>query len=425
MNGRRATRRGDGEHRDQRREHRGDDAEHRLDLGAENKARRHRRGGDEIGRVFAGDGEPGETAGELARRHHQHRDEQVERAAAGLETPPQQHRRRHQIKHLHQRLRHEPRIAAQQQPFLAAKRASGRSGAEDRLPLRPPGRRILDAGRGNGIFAEARRDQRHRGGEQGDAESENADERHSFAKHGARRPPDDAADVGRVREQSIRLQHARLRQRPVGQDRRDLQSDDESGADHRGEHLGDQTRALRADGAEQSHRHRHRKRCRRGAHGDDHPVSTKPAPAAAHDQHVDERPGKRHRHHRDGERDRRDADGKQLMRRRRRRENEIEIGAGVERARHRFHRLRDHQQPRQQQRRGDRDHGVLVGRGIGGRADDEIGDRVHENDEGDKADDDAAHAGATAGGHHRQPVAPGEPRFVPREPDRGAGLHGC
>ncbi len=164
--------------------------------------------------------------------------------------------------------------------------------------------RILGAGGGNGIFAEARRDQRNRGGEQDEAEDENAGERYALAKHRACRPPDDAADAGRMREQSVRLQHARLRQRPVGQDRRDLQADDEGGADHSGEHLGDEARALWADGAEQRHRHRHGKRGRRRAHGNDHAIGSEPTPAAAHDQHVDERPGERQRHHRDRERDR-------------------------------------------------------------------------------------------------------------------------
>ena len=107
-----------------------DDAEHRLDLGAQNKARRHRRGGDEIGRILAGDRQPGETAGELARRHHQHRDEQIVSAASGRKASPHQNRGRDQIEHLHQRLRHQPRIAAQQHPFLAAERAARRDGAK-------------------------------------------------------------------------------------------------------------------------------------------------------------------------------------------------------------------------------------------------------------------------------------------------------
>ena len=62
--------------RNQRREHNSDDAEHRFDLGAQDEACRHRRGGDEVGRVLAGDREPGEAAGELTGRHDQNRHQQ-------------------------------------------------------------------------------------------------------------------------------------------------------------------------------------------------------------------------------------------------------------------------------------------------------------------------------------------------------------
>ena len=68
---------------DERREDQRDAAGHRLDLGAHDEARRDRRGGHQVGRVLAGDGEPGEAAGELARRHHQHRHQQHEVVAVG------------------------------------------------------------------------------------------------------------------------------------------------------------------------------------------------------------------------------------------------------------------------------------------------------------------------------------------------------
>jgi hypothetical protein len=41
--------------------------------------------------------EPGEAAGELARRHHQHEHEQIEGAAARFEGAAQQNRGREQI----------------------------------------------------------------------------------------------------------------------------------------------------------------------------------------------------------------------------------------------------------------------------------------------------------------------------------------
>ena len=139
-----------------------------------------------------------------------------------------------------------------------------------------------------------------------------------------------------------------------------MHADHESGANNGRDDLSHQARALRADRAKQRDRQRDRERRRRGAHGDDHAVSAEPAPAAAHDQHIDERGRERQRDHRDRERNRGDAHGEDLMRGRRRSEDEIEIGARIESARHRFHGLRNHQQPRQQQGRGDPDQHLLV-----------------------------------------------------------------
>jgi len=53
-----------------------------LDLGADDKARRNRRGGDKVGRVFAGNRKPGKTAGELARGHDQNRHQELIGAVA-------------------------------------------------------------------------------------------------------------------------------------------------------------------------------------------------------------------------------------------------------------------------------------------------------------------------------------------------------
>ena len=52
-----------------------DGDEHRLDLGDQHGARRNGGGDDEIVRVLAGDGEPGEAARELAGGHDDHRDD--------------------------------------------------------------------------------------------------------------------------------------------------------------------------------------------------------------------------------------------------------------------------------------------------------------------------------------------------------------
>ena len=68
---------------------------------------------------------------------------------------------------------------------------------------------------------------------------------------------------------------------------------------------------------------------------------------------------------------------------------------------------------------------MLVDDSGGEAADHEVRDRVHADDEGRDAERDAAAARRLAGGHHRHPIAPGEPRFVAREPDSSAGLdHG-
>ena len=105
--------------------------------------RRDRRGGDEVRRVLAGHGEPGEAAGQLSGSHHQHRHQQDQRALAVAEAAPQQQRRRQQVQQLHQRLRDQPGIAAQQRPFLQAQRARARSLAEAvRATLPAAGRHV-------------------------------------------------------------------------------------------------------------------------------------------------------------------------------------------------------------------------------------------------------------------------------------------
>ncbi len=78
---------------DERQEHERDAAHDGFDLGAHDPARRHRRGRDQFGRILARDREPGEPAGKLARRHHQHRHQHGQRAFAGAIGAPEQERR--------------------------------------------------------------------------------------------------------------------------------------------------------------------------------------------------------------------------------------------------------------------------------------------------------------------------------------------
>src|ERR1700722_2316945 len=65
---------------------------------------------------------------------------------------------------------------------------------------------------------------------------------------------------------------------------------------------------------------------------------------------------------------------------------------------------------------------MRVDSGRGDAVDHEPGDHVHADDERREAERDAATARGFAGGHHRPEIAPGQPRFVAREPDGGAGL---
>jgi hypothetical protein len=308
------------------------------------------------------------------------------------------------------------RIAPQQHPFLAPQRAARRGFAEGDGPPRRACSNAAGAGRGGRVVAKARGDERDGAGEQNKACGEQNSERHAVAEDAARRPPHDAAEVGSRRQHFRRLQYVAARQGPVGEDRRYLQADDEDGADRGGDHLGDEPRTLRPAGVEQRRRERDRKRRRGGRHGGDHSVSTEPAPAAAHDQHVDERRRERQRHQADRQAHGRDAHGEQPVHRDRRREDQVEIGTRIEGTRHRLHRLRHHEQPRQQQACGDRHQEWLVDRRCGETADHRIGDGVHEHHEHGEADADLPQPLAPACGHHCDPVAPGEPHFVPREP---------
>ena len=156
------TKAANGEFKRQRQHHRREDqsdgADHRLDLGAHDTRCRDRRGGDEVGRVLARDGEPGEAAGELAGRHHQHRHQHDEAPVPSPKAAPQQQRRRQQIEDLHQRLRHQPGIAPQQRPFLAPQHARRRARGGSRCAGGAGARRACrDAGGGHGVLAEAAR----------------------------------------------------------------------------------------------------------------------------------------------------------------------------------------------------------------------------------------------------------------------------
>jgi hypothetical protein len=98
------------------------------------------------------------------------------------------------------------------------------------------------------------------------------------------------------------LQHVGARQGAVGENGRDLQPDDERGADDGGKHLRGEPRALRPDDAKQRDGEGDRDGGGGRAHRQDHAVGAKPMPAAAERKHVDERTGERQRHRGDCER---------------------------------------------------------------------------------------------------------------------------
>jgi hypothetical protein len=76
------------------------------------------------------------------------------------------------------------------------------------------------------------------------------------------RQPPQAAAVGQVLQNRRRLKHDGARQRAGRQDRNELDADDKAGADHRGDDLRDEPRALGADRAKQRDRQQYRDRDR-------------------------------------------------------------------------------------------------------------------------------------------------------------------
>src|SRR6266511_3907595 len=84
---------------------------------------------------------------------------------AAFEAAPKQKCGGQQIKDLHQRLRHQPRIPDEKRPLLLSQCASRLGGAKARRPTmlaRDGGR---DAGGGNGMIAEPRRENHDRDAE--------------------------------------------------------------------------------------------------------------------------------------------------------------------------------------------------------------------------------------------------------------------
>ena len=164
-----------------------------------------------------GDREPGEPARELPRRHHQHRHQHDQRAGALAIAAPQQQRGRQQIEDLHQRLRHQPRIAPQQRPFLLPQRA--RSAARRRKPERCVWRTPVAATPAAAIACSPNRPEKTRIAAPSSAsQAEHDGKRGQIAERGARRPPHETVDVGHQRDQRVGFEkhHARERAAATG-----------------------------------------------------------------------------------------------------------------------------------------------------------------------------------------------------------------
>ena len=136
---------------------------------------------------------------------------------------------------------------------------------------------VGDAGGGDRVLAEARREHRDGGGQQRCPGCQHGDERGEVAEHGARRPPHHALDGGHERNRQVGFQEGEVGEGAVGQDGGHLQPDHEGRADDRRDDLRRKPRALGPDGAEQRDRQRDRQRRRRGADRDHHAIGGKPA----------------------------------------------------------------------------------------------------------------------------------------------------
>jgi len=174
-----------------------------------------RRGRHQVGGVLARYRQPGQTARKLACRHHDHRRDQHNGGRTVGKAAPQHHGRRHQIKQLHQGLRHQPGIAPQQHEFLPAQRLLPRTGTERGCAGVLQGRRRIRRNPDDGV-GEPRREHRHHGAEQHEAAGQQTQQRLPVAERRARRPPDETFKIRRKPCRSPRCQYREPRQRSIG-----------------------------------------------------------------------------------------------------------------------------------------------------------------------------------------------------------------
>src|SRR6185369_8227443 len=124
----------------------------------------------EIVRILTRDGEPAETARQLAGGHHEHRDDDDIGAGALAVADPQIERGRHEVEHLHQRLADQPRVAGEKLPLFDAKLLllAARTEIDGGVALHDT--LLADAGGGNGVPAVARGREGNSAGEGGRTE---------------------------------------------------------------------------------------------------------------------------------------------------------------------------------------------------------------------------------------------------------------
>ena len=166
---------------------------------------------------------------------------------------------------------------------------------------------MRNAAGGQRKFAEAWRTEADRTGQHDRAKRKDDDQRKPVARRRIDRQPPQAVAVGQVLQDRRRLKHDGARQRAGRQDRNELDADDKAGADHRGDDLRDEPRALGANRAKQRDRQQYRDRDRARGQRDDDAISGEPTRAAEPGEDIDRRRRQNQRHRRDAQRHRADA----------------------------------------------------------------------------------------------------------------------
>ena len=159
------------------------------DLSALDSGARDRGAPEEIRRALGRQRHPGERARKLGRNHHQGRGKGEADRCGLAAAAPKDHRDRHCIGGLQEKLRHEPRIAPDDAAFLGAQRGAD-AGAKARRPVRWPACARRRARRDHRGLSEAIAEQKAREREDRGAETRPGEHRCRLAARGAHGGPD-------------------------------------------------------------------------------------------------------------------------------------------------------------------------------------------------------------------------------------------